>query len=250
MKSPKRSPKRNAKNTSEKPSRLLGYCRVSTAEQAAGGVSLDDQRAKIAAYAQLYGLEIVDVIIDDGVSAKTLDRPGLRRALAMLDAGEADGLLVTKLDRLTRSVRDLGELLDTHFGEGGCALLSVADQIDTRTAGGRLVLNVLTSVAQWEREAIAERTSSALCHIRDVEGFRLGGVPIGYLRASVKAEQKRRALVPNPAELPTVDRIVELDREGLSLRAIADRLTTEGHATKRGGRWQAQTIANVLRRAA
>ena len=117
-----------------------------------------------AAYAQLYDLEVSEVIVDTGESAKSLDRPGLQRALAMLKAGEADALLVVKLDRLTRSVRDLGHLVEKYFAPGKAALLSVGEQIDTRSAAGRLVLNVLASVSQWEREAIGERTATAMQH--------------------------------------------------------------------------------------
>src|SRR4051812_40067194 len=137
--------------------RVIAYLRVSTASQADEGVSLDAQRSKLEAYARAVDLTIVEVVVDAGVSAKTLDRAGLKRALALLDTGAASGLLVAKLDRLTRSVRDLGDLVDRYFSHR-FALLSVADAIDTRSAGGRLVLNVLASVSQWEREAIAERT--------------------------------------------------------------------------------------------
>jgi DNA invertase Pin-like site-specific DNA recombinase len=142
--------------------RTVAYVRVSTDKQADHGVSLDAQRAKIAAYAQLYELDIVEVVVDSGASAKTLDRDGLQRALGMLCAGRADALLVVKLDRLTRSVCDLGHLVEEYFASGRWALLSVGEQVDTRTAAGRLVLNVLASVAQWEREATGERTSAAM----------------------------------------------------------------------------------------
>lgn len=88
--------------------RTIAYLRVSTDKQADRGASLDAQRVKAAAYAQLYDLELVDTIVDAGESAKSLERPGLKRALTMLKAGEAEALLVVKLDRLTRSVVDLG----------------------------------------------------------------------------------------------------------------------------------------------
>jgi DNA invertase Pin-like site-specific DNA recombinase len=159
--------------------KAIAYLRVSTEDQAAKGVSLQAQRAKVAAYADLYDLELIAVIEDAGVSAKTLDRPGLRQALAMLARGEARALVVMKLDRLTRSVRDLGALVDSYFAAGKNALLSVSEQIDTRSAAGRLVLNVLASVAQWEREAIVERTTVALAHKRS-RGERVGSIPYGY----------------------------------------------------------------------
>lgn len=141
--------------------KAVGYIRVSTDKQVDHGVSLDAQRAKLDAYAALYDLTLVEVIVDAGVSAKTLDRPGLQRALGMLRKGQVHALLVAKLDRLTRSVEDLGELIRTVFVTGKADLLSVGEQIDTRTAAGRLVLNVLGSVAQWERETIGERTAEA-----------------------------------------------------------------------------------------
>jgi site-specific DNA recombinase len=125
-------------------------------------VSLDAQRAKLKAYAEIYELDLVEVVVDAGQSAKSLDRPGLQRALGMLKAGQAEPLLVVKLDRLTRSVVDLGTLVERYFAPGKVALLSVGEQIDTRSAAGRLVLNVLASVSQWEREAIGERTATAM----------------------------------------------------------------------------------------
>ena len=94
----------------------VGYIHVSTDKQADHGVSLDAQKAKLEAYATLYELTLVDIIVDAGVSAKTLDRPGLARALAMLDKGQANALLVAKLDRLTRSVKDLGSLVEEKRG--------------------------------------------------------------------------------------------------------------------------------------
>src|SRR5208282_3101341 len=126
--------------------RVIGYPRVSTEEQATSGQSLSAQRSKLEAYAKLYDLELVEIIEDAGESGKTLNRPGLQRALAMIRAGEADGLVICKLDRLTRSIGDWQELIDGFFGEkAGKHLFSVSDAIDTRSAAGRLVLNVLLS---------------------------------------------------------------------------------------------------------
>ena len=158
------------------PTRVIGYTRVSTDRQAEQGCSLEAQEEKIREYAKVYDLEVVEVITDAGASAKTLDRLGLQRALAMLKRGEADALVVTKLDRLTRRVVNLGELVEKYFVSGRWALMSVGEQIDTRSAGGRLVLNVLVSVAQWEREAIGERTSTALL-VDQSSGFLGVGSP-------------------------------------------------------------------------
>jgi len=161
--------------------------------------------------------------------------------------GVAQGVLVAKLDRLTRSVRDLGWLLEpSRFGERWW-LLSVADSIDTRSAAGRLVLHVLASVSQWEREAVIERTRDALDHIRS-EGAVLGGEALGWTRSCETDEHGRRIVTDVAQEAATVRRIAALRAEGLALRAIAERLAEEGHATKRGGRWHPHTVARVLAR--
>ncbi len=224
-------------------SRLLAYTRVSTDEQAATGVSLAAQRERIESYVGLYGGELLDVIVDAGISAKTLRRPGLRQALERHDGGEADGLVIAKLDRLTRSVRDLGDLVEKYFAEGRFVLLSVGEQIDTRSAGGRLVLNLLASVSQWEREAIGERTRVALQHLQ-AQGAHIGSAPFGM------AWTPTGGLVPVEDEIETVQLVRRLRGEGMSLREIADRLTADGRRTKRGGRWYPSTIRNVLTRAA
>ena len=188
--------------------RTVAYLRVSTTGQAEDGVSLATQRAKVDAYANLYDLTIVAVVEDAGESGKNLDRPGLRRVLEMLDAGEADAVLVAKLDRLTRSVRDLGTLLDRYFGaDGGPRLMSVAEQFDTRTASGRMVLNVLASIYQWERETIAARTRDALAQLRD-EGVRMGGAGLGWRYADATDEDGRRVVEEVRGEARTVDRIL------------------------------------------
>jgi len=209
--------------------RTVVYCRVSLDKQAEKGVSLDAQQAKAKAYAELYDLDIVEVVIDAGVSAKTLARPGLERALGMLKAGKAEALLVVKLDRLTRSVADLGRLVERYFAPGKAALLSVGEQIDTRSAAGRLVLNVLASVSQWEREAIGERTSAALQH-KASQGEYIGGdAPYGY-RLAPDGER----LEPHPPEQALLVEARRLRKAGLSLRAIARKLEARGFRTRTG----------------
>jgi site-specific DNA recombinase len=229
-----------------KRTRVVGYIRVSTEEQAREGVSLAAQRQRIEAQAVASDLELVTTYEDAGVSAKTLARPGLAAALAALDTGQADGLLIFKLDRLTRNVANLGHLIERYFASS-FALLSVSDAIDTRSAGGRLVLNVLVSVAQWEREAIAERTAAALAHIKG-QGVRLGGEGLGWHRTADKDSAGRRVVKVERAELAAVERIGALRRSSLSLREICTRLEAEGYRTKRGGKWAPKTVRAVLLR--
>lgn len=221
--------------------RAVAYLRVSTDKQADKGVSLDAQRAKVEAYAALYDVDLVEVVVDAGASAKTLDRPGLTRALGMLRKGEADALLVVKLDRLTRSVRDLGELVDRYFASGRAALLSVGEQIDTRTAAGRLVLNVLASVSQWEREAIGERTAAAMQHKAHVGEFTGGAAPFGF---AVDADGVR--LVPVAAEQAVLVEARRLRAAGLSLRAVAMELDARGLRSRTGRPFAAVQIARMI----
>ena len=205
--------------------KIIGYVRVSTEEQAQHGVSLAAQEAKLRQYADLYGHDLVEVVVDAGQSAKSLNRPGLTRVLGALTAGEVEGVIILKLDRLTRSVRDLGHLLETYFQRH--ALLSVQEQTDTSTASGRLVLNLLISVSQWGREVIGERTSAALQH-KKAMGVRLGAPPL--------------------ADVATLSRVRELRLAGLSMAAIAQQLTEEGFQTKRGGNWHSCTIKKIIDR--
>ena len=230
--------------------RAVGYVRVSTDQQAQEGVSLEAQRVRIRAHCVSQEIELVDLITDDGYSAKSLERPGIQRALAMLSAGRVDTLVVVKLDRLTRSVKDLGYLCDTYFHEGQpFSLLSVSDSIDTRSAGGKLLLNVLMSVAQWEREAIRERTQEAMNELKR-RGIRLGSAPSGWQRSKEPDATGRRPLIPHPAEQAAVHRICDLYRQGLGIRPIAKQLDREGIPTRGGKTWMRQrsTLYNILER--
>lgn len=228
--------------------KVVGYCRVSTEGQAEEGISLDAQQEKIVQYAETYDLQLVGVFVDAGLSAKNLEREGLQDALRYLKKKRADGLVVVKLDRLTRSVRDLGELIESYFGKDGAQLISINERLDTSSPAGRLMLHILGSVSQWEREAIGERTRDALAHLRD-QGVQLGGTPLGMERLEDVDADGRRILRPARAEQATVKRILALHARGLSLREIAADLAENHHQTKRGGRWQAQTISNVIQRA-
>lgn len=203
--------------------RVIGYVRVSTEEQSA---SVETQTQRIEQYCALYGLELVRIEVDQA-SGRTLDRPALTRALAAIQLGDAEGLVIAKLDRLTRSVRDLGGLLES-AEQGGWALCSVADQIDTRSAAGRLMLNVLTSVAQWERETISERTKAVLATKR-ARGVRLGRAPLPVDPAVAAFLRERRA-------------------EGISYEGIAAACEERGLARPAGGRWHPTTVRRLLLR--
>jgi site-specific DNA recombinase len=222
--------------------RAIGYVRVSTDKQADHGVSLEAQEAKIRAMATVQGADIVELIVDGGESAKNLSRPGMTRLLSLVNDGKVDTVVIAKLDRLTRSVKDLAELLE-RFQRRGVSLVSVAESLDTGSAAGRLVINIMTAVSQWEREAIGERTRDAMRHKRS-NGERVGNIAYGYRLA--EAGQR---LEPDPSEQAVVARIHELRRRRRTLREIAATLNGHGWHTRRGSAWRHEHIARILKAA-
>ncbi len=230
---------------------LDGYIRVSTDEQALEGISLAYQRSRIEGYTELYGrdketpFELREVVIDAGESGKTLDRPGLQGILTRMQEGVIGGMIVAKLDRLTRSLADWSLLIDRHFGEKrGKKLISVDNQVNTMTANGRLMLNLIVMIAQWERETIAERTREALQH-KIKRGERCGKVRFGY-----RLGQDGKSLVDEPSEQLVIAKMRELDAGGLSLRKICRALEEMGIETKEGNRvWDPSTVSKILVRA-
>jgi site-specific DNA recombinase len=234
--------------------RVIAYPRVSTDEQSEEGVSLQAQVAKMRAYAELYGIEIVDVVEDAGFSGKTLDRPGLQSILARLKRKEIDGILVAKLDRLSRNVADWNYLITHYFGEKpGKQLLSVADQIDTRTATGRMVLNMMMTIYQWERETIAERTRDALRYKKSVGQKTGGAIPYGSMLGPDKPGPKGapiKTLVPCPAEQEVLALMKTLRAGGMTLVGIASELTARGIERREGGTWDHGYISRLLKKTA
>ncbi len=214
----------------------IGYVRVSTEEQAKEGISIDAQSDKLRQYADLHDINLVDIIVDAGASAKSLKRPGLDNALAMLQSGEADALLIYKLDRLTRSVVDLGRLIDEYFKR--YELLSVMDDLNTSSANGRLVLNVLTSIAQWERETICERTADSLQYMKEQRRV-YNHLPLGY-------RDNGGMLQPIDDEQITVAEIFDMHSKGMSMHKIANSLNERGIVGKRGGCFYASTVRAIL----
>jgi len=218
----------------------IGYVRVSTEEQSREGVSLDAQKAKIKAYCDLHDMNLIAIAEDAGISGKsTANRPGLMEVLTALETGEAEAIITMKLDRLSRSTRDVLDLTDRVQREGW-ELHSISEKLDTGSAAGRFVLTILAALAQMEREQIGERTRFALDHKRK-NGERLGTTPFGFITT------EDHALVPLDAEQVVLGRITELRDDGIPFAAIAEHLQAEGIPTKRGKRWHASTVAYLVK---
>jgi DNA invertase Pin-like site-specific DNA recombinase len=220
-------------NPSGAKTRAVVYVRVSTDKQAESGLSLEAQRARCIQYAALYDIDVVDIVADTQ-SAKDLERPGLNRVQEHLRNGTANAVLITDLDRLTRSVADGYALVQKWFSKtSDYVLLSVFDHVDTRSPEGRLTLTIKLGVSQYEREKTAQRTITALKEKRAqlaATGESLGPKPI-------------EKLVPDVARL-----VLELKERGLSVRDISDDLNRQRVPTARGGKWHPNSVQRLLQR--
>ena len=224
------------------PPLAIGYIRVSTREQADSGLSLSAQRRRLEAQAEIMGFELGDVLEDAGASGKDLHRPAMRELRARLSAAMFDVIIITKLDRLTRSMSDMCRLLEVlrkarrADGDRGVGLISCAETINTDTPAGRLALNMFTSFAQFERELASSRTKDALAE-RRAQGKTVGGVPpFGF-----RAEGDGR-LVEHPGEQSTLRQAREYRGAGHSWEQTAILLTRAGHRTRRGTAFSRQGI--------
>jgi DNA invertase Pin-like site-specific DNA recombinase len=207
--------------------KVIGYCRVSTEDQVQGS-SLDQQKEQIEAEAKRRGWELVEIVEDQGKSAKSLKRPGIRRVLEALSRGEAQGLVVSKLDRLSRSMHDFSGMLERARKEGwSLACLDVG--VDTSSAAGEAMSSVIATFAQFERRRNGERTAEGIKKYREANPQKgWGGTVVGpKIVAQIKAKRKK----------------------GLTLATIAQDLNSKGIKTARGGKsWHASTVRSVLLR--
>jgi DNA invertase Pin-like site-specific DNA recombinase len=209
--------------------RVIGYVRVSTSEQADSGASIKAQREAIRAEAARRGWELVRFYSDTASGKSLAGREGLAQAVRVLEKGQADALVVAKLDRLSRSLLDFAGLMD-RSGQKGWSLVALDVGVDTTTPSGEAMVGVLAVFAQFERKLIAQRTRDALA-VKKAQGVRLG----------------------RPTSLPVAvsKRLSRLRSRGMSYKTIADILNAEGVPTAQGGaRWYPATVRKVLARLA
>jgi len=214
--------------------KAIGYVRVSTLKQE---ISVDMQTKKIKQYAELNDLELQDIIIDHGKSAKNLKRPGAKKLLSLVKSHKIDTVIIYKLDRLTRSLKDLNNLIEL-FNKNDVSLASIKDSLDTRTANGRMVINLLGTISQWEREVIGERTSEALQELK-ASGKRYGNIaPFGKQYVNGR-------ILPNILEQEILNTIEDLKAQGCSYTKIANELTMEGYTTRKGTQYTKNSVYKI-----
>jgi len=219
----------------------IGYARVSTPTQKEQGASLELQCERITSFCNAKGWILRKIHVDAGWSARSLDRPALRDLFDDLRLGDIDTLVVLKLDRLTRSVRDLGFLVDELLGS--VSLAAVEESIDTGTANGRMIVNLMTSIAQWERETIGERTSAAMQFKRRVERKWMGRPPFGF-----RIDKDSGKLVEVPSRIKQIQYMKRARRAGRSLSWIADKTGTSKSLVQRLVSTDMRTIRSSVRR--
>lgn len=221
----------------------IGYIRVSTDGQVTDGVSLDAQRARVEAWCMASGYTLAETFVDAGLSGGRSDnRPGLQSALDAVCKNRGV-LVVYSLSRLARSTKDtiaIGERLD----KANADLVSLSERIDTTSAAGKMMFRMLAVLAEFERDQISERTTTAM-KFKAAQGQRVGKVPFGY---DLSADGV--TLVPNETEQRALSLIKELRAAGESLRKIAAELERQQIATKEGKPWTHSTVQRIVSRAA
>lgn len=221
--------------------KYISYTRVSTEEQARDGVSLGAQEAKVRAYAALTEAEVVDVLVDAGLSGRSLERPALLEALKRVEAGEADALVVPSLDRLSRSTLDFLAVVE-RLRDAGRGFVSVREQLDTSMPHGRFTMTILAALAEMERDLISARCREAAERCR-ATGRVYGRTPFGCRRDGIR-------LLPDEAEAEVLREMREMRDAGMAFSAVANELNARGRRSKRGGRWYASSVRSVLRTSA
>jgi len=219
------------------------YIRVSTEEQARGGVSLEAQEERLKAYCSMTGLEVVEIVREEGVSAaKPLSqRPGGQELLKILAQKKAQHVVALKLDRLFRDAEDA--LRQTKAWDKAGIALHLVDMggqtLNTASAMGRFFLNMMAGFAELERNLIAERTATALQH-KKAHRKAYGPTPYGF-------DREGDSLIPNPQEQEVIARIFAWRTEGWTLATIATELNQQKVPTKQGGKWYPCTVAYILK---
>jgi DNA invertase Pin-like site-specific DNA recombinase len=239
-------------HSTKQPRRLVAYARVSTDEQAEHGVSLAAQEARLPTFIEAHGDRCVASFNDAASGAvKPERRPGLASALSLVSSGQADGIVVTKLDRISRSTIDTLQLLERAQREGW-SIVSVAEHLDTSTAAGRFVVAVFAAAAEMERGLISERTRAAMKQIASAGRGRSRRLPFGYRLEGAPPltempKGNRSKLIPEPQEQLILSRILRLHERGKGAHAIVSSLKRRGLKNPRTNRdWSVGGMRAIL----
>ncbi len=217
--------------------RVAVYTRVSTEDQAKEGFSLAAQEERLRAYCQARGWDVAGFYQDDGYSGRTTHRPAFEKMMAERDAW--DTILVLKMDRIHRNSRHFMEMME-ELGKSGKDFVSATESLDTTTAMGRFVMDIIQRIAQLESEQIGERVYIGMSQKAKTGPGVLGfPAPLGY-------EVANGSLRINDREAPVVRDIFERARAGQTMDEISKGLNGQGRRTKRGAEWTPVKVYRIL----
>ncbi len=215
------------------------YIRVSTEEQAKEGFSINAQKEKLTSYSKINNWDNITYYIDDGLSGKNInERPNIIKLINDVKNKEINNVLIYKLDRLTRSVKDLINLIEI-FETNNCSFNSITEKLDTSTAVGRMFIKIIGTFAEFERENLAERISLGYEQKTKEGNYTNTNGVYGY-------DYINGNLIINNQEKELVNNIYNLYLKGYSMLQIASKLNKENIPTKRNGKWYQSTIKSIL----
>jgi site-specific DNA recombinase len=221
-----------------KNNRAAIYARVSTDEQAREGFSVAAQIDDLHKYASIHNMDVVHEYVDEGVSGKSISgRPQMKQLLSDAKNQKFDVVLVYKIDRLSRNLRDALEISD-ELQQSEVKLISLTESFDTSTPMGMMVFQLMGSFAELERKTIVNRVKSGMTQ-RAKEGKFNGGVCLGYV-------SKDKKLIINDDEAIIVKEIFKLSEQGLGYKAIVNRINEKGYKTKRGKQFSISGVKQIL----
>ena len=217
--------------------RIAIYTRVSTEDQAKEGFSLDAQMEKLQAYCSARGWEIAGKYVDNGYSGRDTNRPAYRKMMEDIDGWDA--LLVMKMDRIHRNSKNFMTMMEL-LNEKDKEFVSMTESLDTSTAMGRFVMDIIQRIAQLESEQIGERVYVGMRQkAKDGKGMLGSPAPYGY-------EYRDGHFVEVAEEIDVVRKIYAMYLNGKSLGDITSWLEGEGIKTKKRGKWDKKTVARIL----
>lgn len=218
--------------------RVAIYTRVSTEDQAKEGFSLDAQLDKLRSYCKARDWVIAGEYIDDGYSGRTTKRPAYQRMMEEME--KWDAVLVIKMDRIHRNSKNFMLMME-HLKKEGKEFVSMTESLDTSTAMGRFVMDIIQRIAQLESEQIGERVYIGMEQKAKSNGGILGfNIPYGY-------EYEDGKLIVNKDEAEVVRKIFEWYKDGKSMGEIVNMLQNQKVSTKKGGFWAKKTVSSILK---
>ncbi|QRA16680.1 cassette chromosome recombinase CcrB [Staphylococcus shinii] len=222
-----------------KKKRIGAYIRVST-ERQVEGYSIDGQITQIEQFCQFNGYDLVDIYADRGISGKSMNRPALQRMLQDAKNGKLDCVIVYKINRLARNTSDLLTIVE-ELHRQNVEFFSLSERMEVKNSTGKLLLNILASFSEFERNTILENIYTGQ-HQRALEGYYQGNIPLGYSNIP----DNKKELMINQHEANIVNYIFESYAKGHGYRKIANALNHKGYVTKKGNPFSISAVTYIL----